>query len=309
MRAASAAVSAARCAELPAAPFQLLDFGLAREDAGVRRIGRVKAHRVAGELVAFAIDQQRAGRQGGALRGCRNALRGVDAGEPVGERAGDPCVHDLHLVLQGREPRHGIARPPPCRKRTGSLSPAGGPAPARCCHRVPARAAAPATPTPPRFPSRARCVSFARSAAARPADGAPARHAAAHPLPPRPAPASRSRAGRPPPCSPGSLRRRHRRQRRSRCRGPPPRPAVRPAPPAPCAISRSSRRMRSFAACMPAASGSASDCSSASRRSRRWPSDCRLPSRCAPFCCSSSSRFSACSCRLRASLSCSCASR
>ena len=140
--------------------------------------------------------------------GAGNALDRVDAGEPVGERAGEPGVDDVHLVLQRtRSPARRRAGAPPCPDRTGSPSPAAGPARARCCRPAPAHAGARAAPTRPRFPSRGRCGSSARSAAAPRAGGAPATHAAARPPPPRPAPASGSRAGRRPPCARGSLRR------------------------------------------------------------------------------------------------------
>ena len=57
-------------------------FALSSKNSGVRRIGRVKAHAEAAELVALAIDQHCLGRQSQAGHQPRNALHDVVGCKP-----------------------------------------------------------------------------------------------------------------------------------------------------------------------------------------------------------------------------------
>src|SRR5438874_1645624 len=76
-------------AKLAAAPFESLDLRLAGKESCVRRVGRVQADRVAGELISVAVDEHGARRKLGT-RGLIGApFDHVDLRQPIGERATD----------------------------------------------------------------------------------------------------------------------------------------------------------------------------------------------------------------------------
>src|SRR5258708_4143646 len=73
---------------------QRFDFTLPRNDSGIRRIGRVKAHAESAELVALAVDEHCMGWQPHSGHQARHALHGVERRKPC-------CDDAAHRGLGG----------------------------------------------------------------------------------------------------------------------------------------------------------------------------------------------------------------
>jgi len=57
----------------------------------------MEAHRVTGELIAFAVHQHATGGQRGARMRVRSAVNDEHAGQPVGQRTADAVVERMDL--------------------------------------------------------------------------------------------------------------------------------------------------------------------------------------------------------------------